>query len=96
MVQVEVNQISLYDLEGSVEDAIVALQREVVNYPGARLVKEYGRYNGDSDYLAVKIERLENDAEYVARLEQERQHAAAQEERDRQQFLRLKAKFEGA
>ena len=63
-------------------------------FPEGRMTVEDLRYD-EGKYLAIKVDRPENDAEYLARLERERQHTAAQDERERQEYERLKAKFGG-
>jgi len=95
MVWREVDSISFYDLEGSVDTAIQILQRVQEKYPGCKLSKQPIPYD-DGDYLAVQQERPETDAELKRRLENMDRHAADQEARDRAEFKRLQKKFQKA
>lgn len=94
MIWVTVDTISGYGLDGPIDDVIERLERIRKEWPGATL--DYGQAPYSDHYqFAVQIKRLETDDELNERLSVEAVHERRREERDREEFLRLKAKFEG-
>ena len=84
------------EIEGMpIADAIVALQAWKDENPDA--VHDYLSvgYDGDSSYVEVHFQRPMNEVELGVQKIQEANHAAYLEERDRTEYERLKAKFEG-
>lgn len=91
-----------YELEGSLLSAIQTLQ----NYSGelgptAKLsIGEAGEPYDYSDaqyaYVKITVEREETDEEYALRQAHEEAHRLRMEERDRNEYERLQAKFKQA
>ena len=71
------DEISLYDLDGSIESAIEYLKNIWVNLSDGtnevslEVETKYGSYYGDSDqqYFAIYTSRLETDEEYEKRMQ---------------------------
>lgn len=85
------------ELDGmSISDAIVALQAWKDENPDA--VDDYlsvSCYREDNCYIEVNAQRPMTEAELEAKKAKEAQYAIYQEEAERSQYERLKAKFEG-
>lgn len=79
----------------SIADAIVALQTWKNENPDA--VEDYLsiNYDGDYSYVEVHFQRPMTETELEFQKAQEAQYAVYQEEADRAQYERLKAKYEG-
>lgn len=79
----------------TVSDAIVALQTWKNENPTA--VEDYlsVNYDGDHSYVEVNFQRPMTEEEIEAKKELEAKYAIYQEEAERSQYERLKAKFEG-
>jgi len=85
--------ISLYDLEGTVDQAIEYLQDLKAKYPDKDLQLDYysDPYPDSSPYLKVVHKRQESDEEYNERVE----YYKSIRENRRKQYLALKKEFEG-
>jgi hypothetical protein len=84
----------IYELEGSIDDAIKFLQDLKANgYTDLSVDYESGYYS-DNRVIRVLKERLETDEEVQKRLEAERIAKLQIEERERQAYETLRAKFE--
>jgi hypothetical protein len=84
----------IYELEGSIDDAIKFLQDLKANgYTDLSVDYESGYYS-DNRVIRVLKERLETDEEFQKRLEAERIAKLQIEERERQAYDTLRAKFE--
>jgi hypothetical protein len=84
------------DISGmTVSDAIIALQAWKDENPDA--VEDYlvVNYDGEDSYVEVNFQRPMTETELEAQKAQQAQYAIYQEEADRAQYERLKAKFEG-
>lgn len=84
------------DISGmTVSDAIIALQAWKDENPDA--VEDYlvVNYDGEDSYVEVNFRRPMTEQELEAKKAQEAQYVIYQEEADRAQYERLKAKFEG-
>lgn len=84
------------EIEGlSVVGAILALQAWKDKNPAA--IDDYLviNYDGDHSYVEVNFQRHMTEQELEAQKAQQAQYAIYQEEADRAQYERLKAKFEG-
>jgi hypothetical protein len=84
------------DIDGvEIADAISMLQEWVDENPeAAKAVINLGS-DGDSTYLEVSFERPYTETELEFQKTQAANYAAYQEERDRTEYERLKAKYEG-
>jgi hypothetical protein len=84
----------IYELEGSIDNAIKFLQDLKANgYTDLSVDYESGYYS-DNRVIRVLKERLETDEEFQKRLEAERIVKLQIEERERQAYETLRAKFE--
>jgi len=84
------------EIEGmTISEAIVALQAWKDENPDA--VNDYISvgYDGDCSYIEAHFQRPMNEIELGVQKIQEANHAAYIEQRDREEYDRLKAKFEG-
>lgn len=84
------------EIEGlSVVGAILALQAWKDENPAA--IDDYLviNYDGENSYVEVNFQRHMTEQELEAQKAQQAQYAIYQEEADRAQYERLKAKFEG-
>lgn len=103
-------EISLYDLEGSIESAIEYLQNIWVNLSNGTnkinlsVETEYGYYDGDRDsqHFVVYTSRLETDEEYEKRMSLDKkarikklQEKVTKEKAEYDTYLKLKEKFDG-
>ena len=86
------------DLEGSINDVIKRLKEEEEyyiqkGYEDIQLEKEYLAYE-DGSQLVLTGEREETDIEYERRLQAEKIKKERIEKREKEEFERLKKKFE--
>ena len=93
MVSKKIDTIT-YDLDGFVADSIKKLQKIIDEYPTARIsYEEIDSY--DSRYgMVLYAEVEETDEQLASRIAMEEKIEARNEERERQMYDRLKAKFE--
>ena len=84
-----------FDFEGDLDDLIISMQRQRVKYKDCpmRVDKKYGHY-GEGDYLVIEYGKLESNDEYKTRIECEEKEEKESLERARQQYEKLKKKFE--
>jgi hypothetical protein len=86
-----VSTINLYDLEGSLDEAIEYLENLREKFLGKDLRLEISSYGSDgSEYLNCVYQRPENEKEIEARKLREKK----QEEYELEQYNRLKKKYE--
>lgn len=96
IISVKIEDISLYDLDGPLDDAIEYLvqvyKRLTETHPGCdyTLSVEQDQFDPERQVIGVYTKRQETDEEYSARVDGEKQ---AKEWR-RRQYLRLKEEFE--
>lgn len=93
-----------YDIENrSIDEVIAYLKREqeiILKNPIYKSVELALLDDGDpyshseKEYLYIVGIREENDKEYDARIKREKEDRERQEKRDREQFIRLKKKYE--
>lgn len=87
-------QTSLYLEYQTLDDLIQTLQGYRESYGGdARVAKRSYDYD-DGEYWAIMQEVPETDKEMQARIAREEQWAAIEAKREREEFERLRAKFE--
>ena len=92
MVSKKIDTIT-YDLDGFVADSIKKLQEIIDEYPTARI--SYEEIDYDSRYgMVLYAEVEETDEQLASRIAMEEKIEARNEERERQMYDRLKAKFE--
>lgn len=90
-----------WQLEGTVENAIKYLQSIAKDYGADALIGigeegvEYSYPDKEYAYVRISVRREETDAEYAARIAQEKEHVRNQRLRDEAELKRLKEKLEG-
>ena len=103
MVRKDICDISLYDLEGDLAEAIQflkALEEDTTRHVNLKLEISYARYHDDSEKLKLTGERLETDREFKDRMalearkeEMNKKYAEDKETKDLKEYQRLKKKF---
>lgn len=83
-----------YNLDGTIDRAILFLQKMKEEYPDAFINYEEDVSSYDSRYvMALKIMVDETDEQYAERIDKEERYEYLREEHDRKQYEALKAKF---
>lgn len=90
-VWLEAKHIDLYDIEKDAIAVATFFMDLAKEHPGCRIRRE-SDYDGDP-YLAIEVERFEEDGEYKRRVNSLIQRQKAIDERDRLEFERLQKKF---
>jgi hypothetical protein len=93
LIRIEVEQLQT---EGSVADLIIRLSALAAKHTSGFLtyeVETVTAYDDSWAELTVYLSREETDLEYSQRLEVEKERARIQEDRERNEFERLKLKF---
>ena len=84
------------DIDGTLGDALVKIQELIVQYGAAtRIECADDTYEDNWRRVYVFPERYETDAEMAVRIANEERAELYQAERDRREFERLRAQFEG-
>jgi len=96
LVWVELHSLSLYDLEGTIDQVIAELNSFKTKYPGKilRLNQESGKYEEDSDHLVLQEQRLETDGEFMVRQEKEEYDRQNRERWDRGKHEHMEIKID--
>ena len=77
----------------TLKEAAARIQSLIAQYGEDAKIETHSPAYSDSEYLGVYADRPETDKEMARRIAQEEKWAKDQEERDRREFERLRAKF---